>query len=103
MTATVLYVTDPMCSWCFGFAPVLAGVQAELTRGVTLRMVLGGLAPDSTEPMPEELKTYIQEAWRARWSGAGSGPCASPKRSVGISRPALLMAPAEPDPARSTA
>jgi len=65
VTATLLYVTDPMCSWCFGFAPVLAGVQAELARGVTLRMVLGGLAPDSTEPMPEELKIYIQEAWRA--------------------------------------
>ena len=61
----LLYVTDPMCSWCFGFAPVIDKVKAQLAEGVGFRMVLGGLAPDSDEPMRDDMRTYVQQAWRA--------------------------------------
>jgi len=62
---SLLYIADPMCSWCWGFAPILAEVEARLDRSVTLRFVMGGLAPDSTEPMSAETKEYVQRAWRA--------------------------------------
>lgn len=52
-----------MCSWCWGFAPVLEDVSQHLPPEVTLRYVMGGLAPDSDEPMPEETRTYVQGAW----------------------------------------
>ncbi|MFT5287655.1 MAG: putative protein-disulfide isomerase, partial [Planctomycetota bacterium] len=61
----LLYVTDPMCSWCFGFAPVIAKVKAQLADGVGFRLVLGGLAPDSDEPMEANMLAYVQQAWRA--------------------------------------
>ncbi|MCW3148968.1 DsbA family protein [Stutzerimonas stutzeri] len=44
MSARLIYVMDPMCSWCWGFAPVLQ-VLAEQARvsDVPLTLVVGGL------------------------------------------------------------
>lgn len=59
------YVADPMCSWCWGFHPVLRQVKEVLPDDVPLVYVMGGLARDSDEPMPEETKAYVQSAWKA--------------------------------------
>ena len=61
----LLYVVDPMCSWCFGFAPALAAARAELAGDVELELVAGGLAPDSDEPMDAATRRYVQGAWHA--------------------------------------
>ena len=61
---TLYYVADPMCSWCWGFHSVLTEVKAELPNDVPLVYVMGGLARDSDEPMPEEVKAYVKNAWR---------------------------------------
>ena len=58
------YVHDPMCSWCWAFRPVWTAIRARLPRGITSQRVLGGLAPDTREPMPEAMRTYIQDTWR---------------------------------------
>ncbi len=69
--ATLYYVADPMCSWCWGFAPQLERVVAELPGDVEVRHVMGGLAPDSDEPMPLETRAYVQRAWDAVEARAG--------------------------------
>ncbi len=69
---TLYYVTDPMCSWCWGFAPVMRSVQAELAPSVEFRLVMGGLAPDSSEPMPAEVRAYVQSAWDAVEQATGA-------------------------------
>lgn len=61
---TLLYVVDPMCSWCWGFTEVRREVS-EAFPELEWQLVMGGLAPDSDEPMDEATKTYVQEAWRA--------------------------------------
>jgi putative protein-disulfide isomerase len=61
---TLCYIADPMCSWCWGFAGVLERVGAALPAGVQLRYVMGGLAPDSSLPMPDDVRAYVQHAWR---------------------------------------
>jgi putative protein-disulfide isomerase len=58
------YVHDPMCSWCWAFRPVWTAIRARLPSGITPQHVLGGLAPDTREPMPEAMRTYIQDTWR---------------------------------------
>jgi putative protein-disulfide isomerase len=63
-TDRLIYVADPMCSWCWGFGPVLALVCSEMPKGATLEWVMGGLAPDSDEPMPPETRAYVQRAWQ---------------------------------------
>jgi putative protein-disulfide isomerase len=70
---TAFYVADPMCSWCWGFAPVLEKASQALPADVPLRYVMGGLAPDSDELMPAETRTYVQNAWREVEQAAGVG------------------------------
>lgn len=61
----LLYVADPMCSWCYAFAPVLKSVRTDLRGDVGTRLVLGGLARDDDQPMSQETREYIQGAWRS--------------------------------------
>jgi len=60
---TLYYVADPMCSWCWGFAPVLKELTNRLPD-VPVQIVLGGLAADSDEPMANGMRQYVQQAWR---------------------------------------
>ena len=52
-----------MCSWCWGFAPTRQIVRDNLPSQIEWIPLLGGLAPDSDEPMTEETKGYVQKAW----------------------------------------
>tara|TARA_R110002094_G_scaffold61795_6_gene72317 strand:+ start:2192 stop:2860 length:669 start_codon:yes stop_codon:yes gene_type:complete len=69
---TLYYVADPMCSWCWGFAPTLELVASRLLHETQLQLVLGGLAADSDEPMDEATKTYLQQAWRSVSEATGA-------------------------------
>ena len=61
----LFYVADPMCSWCWGFSPTIRAIEDRLADSVSLHYVMGGLAPDSNEPMPDHLRAYGQKAWRS--------------------------------------
>jgi putative protein-disulfide isomerase len=61
---TLLYIHDPMCSWCWAFRPVWQSVRAGLPAAVAIKQALGGLAPDSDVPMPKEMRRKIQTIWR---------------------------------------
>ena len=66
MTSPILYyVMDPMCSWCWGFRPVLNELLELLPADTRLRHVMGGLAPDTEAQMPAETRAYVQSMWRA--------------------------------------
>jgi len=41
----LIYFADPMCSWCWGFAPVIAQVRERYGEALPVRLVLGGLRP----------------------------------------------------------
>lgn len=58
------YIHDPMCSWCWAMAPVLEQLGRRLPEAVEFRRLLGGLAPDTDEPMPEDLREMVQGSWR---------------------------------------
>ena len=58
------YVHDPMCSWCWGFKPTWTEIKTKLPEQVELKYLLGGLAPDSNEPMPETMQSDIAGYWR---------------------------------------
>jgi len=63
--ATVLYyVHDPMCSWCWGFVPVLKELLGKLPDEIRVKRLLGGLAPDSDVPMPADMRQTIAATWR---------------------------------------
>jgi putative protein-disulfide isomerase len=53
-----------MCSWCWGFQPALAELRAGLPPEIRIVRLLGGLAPESDEPMAAEMRAQLQQTWR---------------------------------------
>jgi putative protein-disulfide isomerase len=57
-----VYVGDPMCSWCWGFAPVLEQLEADYD--IAMRTVVGGLRPGaSAQPLDDGAKRTIAHHW----------------------------------------
>jgi putative protein-disulfide isomerase len=53
-----------MCSWCFGFSKTLTTVLDQLPNGIKVKRLLGGLAPDSNELMPEATRNMVRQNWQ---------------------------------------
>ncbi|WEZ89928.1 DsbA family protein [Pseudomonas sp. NyZ480] len=65
MSARLLYVMDPMCSWCWGFAPVAEALIAQAREaGVPTRVVPGGLRTGGSA-LDASTRKYILEHWQA--------------------------------------
>ncbi len=58
------YYADPMCSWCWGFAPEIDLITMHFGESLPLLLVMGGLRPGTTEPMTPELKASIRGHWQ---------------------------------------
>lgn len=61
-TLALLYVGDPMCSWCYGFGVPL-GQLLERFPDVPVQLVLGGLRAYNTQVMDAALKDKLRQAW----------------------------------------
>lgn len=59
----LVYFADPMCSWCYGFSPVIAALAERFEDRLPLQLVMGGLRAGNTLPMTERDKDYIRDAW----------------------------------------
>jgi putative protein-disulfide isomerase len=60
----LFYIHDPMCSWCYAFVPSWIALQQALPAEIQVSYLLGGLAPDTIEPMPLATREMVQQAWR---------------------------------------
>lgn len=60
----LIYVADPMCSWCWGFSPVIAKIVERVGDTADLRLVMGGLRQEA-EPMDEGMNAYVSSAWQS--------------------------------------
>ncbi len=57
-----VYVGDVMCSWCWGFAPVLDRLRKRF--GIPIRVVNGGLRPGPhAQLLDPEMASYLTGAW----------------------------------------
>jgi len=61
----LFYIHDPMCSWCWGFNRTWSEVEEALHGKLEIEYVVGGLAQDSDQPMPEDMQMMLQNTWRA--------------------------------------
>lgn len=59
----LVYFADPMCSWCWGFSPMIGAIRERFGAALPVRLILGGLRPGTTEPMDEAWKTRTSEHW----------------------------------------
>lgn len=59
----LIYFADPMCSWCYGFSPVIDQIRQAYGRALPIRVVMGGLRPGTDTPMTDEAKRQIAGHW----------------------------------------
>ncbi|WP_299822094.1 DsbA family protein [uncultured Pontibacter sp.] len=60
----LIYVMDPMCSWCYGFAPVIKRAVKEQEGTMQFKLVMGGLRPGTEQPLQEDMKQSIKQHWQ---------------------------------------
>jgi putative protein-disulfide isomerase len=68
-----IYFADPMCSWCYGFGPVVTELTRKFEGRLGLRLVMGGLRAGESRPMRDKDRSYMRDAW-ARVSEASGQP-----------------------------
>lgn len=57
------YFADPMCSWCWGFAPVVSAIRETFGERLRVALVLGGLRPGTRETLSPALREEILHHW----------------------------------------
>jgi putative protein-disulfide isomerase len=63
MDTHLIYFSDPMCSWCWGFAPTMAAVRERYGDMLPVRLIMGGLRPGTTDAMAPDSKAGIRGYW----------------------------------------
>jgi len=64
MDREILIIVDPMCSWCWGFSPVIRTLEKEYDSFAPIYPIVGGLRPLSSDPMNDRAKEEIQQHWQ---------------------------------------
>jgi len=59
----LIYFADPMCSWCWGFSPVIERIAEKFGNDLPIRVVMGGLRAGNTVPMDQGMKNDIESHW----------------------------------------
>ncbi|MFK7954023.1 MAG: DsbA family protein [Ekhidna sp.] len=60
----IIYVGDPMCSWCWGISPALIELRDHFAKEkIGFRVLSGGLRPGGGDPWNEEMKNFLKEHW----------------------------------------
>ena len=59
----LIYFGDPMCSWCYGFLPVIGALADQFEGRLPVEVIMGGLRAANTQPMRPKDKDYIRETW----------------------------------------
>ncbi len=66
-----IYFADPMCSWCYGFGPIVAELQRQFAGRLGMRLVMGGLRAGEQRPMREKDRDYLRSAWASVHEASG--------------------------------
>jgi putative protein-disulfide isomerase len=62
MTVELLYFVNPMCSWCWGFAPVIRHLAEQHRAAARVTLALGALGRGD-RPMRPQDKAFVREHW----------------------------------------
>jgi putative protein-disulfide isomerase len=60
----LIYFSDPMCSWCYGFSAVIEEIRRTFGRALPVRVVMGGLRPGTETPMTDQARIEVTGHWK---------------------------------------
>lgn len=64
MEKELIYIADPMCSWCWGFSPVVDKLSEQVRGKADLRVLPGGLQMGTRVPLSESSAKEIMHHWQ---------------------------------------
>ena len=60
----MIYIGDPLCSWCWGFSEVMRHLEERFTDRLPVVAVMGGLRPGpAAEPLNERMRSFLRHHW----------------------------------------
>lgn len=60
----VIYVGDPMCSWCYGISEIVVGLQSYCDeKEIGFEIMVGGLRTGGPEGWSPAQRQYLREVW----------------------------------------
>ncbi|WP_299820318.1 DsbA family protein [uncultured Pontibacter sp.] len=60
---TLIYVTNPMCAWCYGFTSVVRRLRALWQGRLKVQVLFGDLNAHATAPMLQSEKDQMAVSW----------------------------------------
>lgn len=60
----IIYVGDPMCSWCYGFSDNLEAFKKKYESQYTFKLITGGLRINQTEKIDAAMKRFLTHHWK---------------------------------------
>lgn len=63
MDKEIIYMADPMCSWCYGFAPILQKIRATYADRAIVSLTVGGLYAGNRMPLMEHQRRRVLHHW----------------------------------------
>lgn len=67
----LIFVADPMCSWCWGFAPSMAAIRQNFGDRLDVVLVTGGLRAGNDKIMDDAAKGTIRHHWEEVQKASG--------------------------------
>lgn len=67
----LIYFADPMCSWCWGFSPVIEALRERYGEDLPVRLLMGGLRPGTRDPMDDAAKASTRAHWEHVHAASG--------------------------------
>lgn len=71
MDREILLIVDPMCSWCWGFPPVVRALDDAYAERAPVYPIVGGLRPLTSDPMSDRAKEEIRHHWEQVHEASG--------------------------------
>jgi putative protein-disulfide isomerase len=57
------YFADPMCSWCWGFSPVISEIKKKYAERIKIALVMGGLQIGEDQVLSESSREEVLHHW----------------------------------------
>jgi putative protein-disulfide isomerase len=62
-TPKIIYIADPLCSWCYGFQVEIDKVIEKYKSTCKLEIVVGGMGIGNQKPLNQEFIESLQDHW----------------------------------------
>lgn len=60
----IIYLGDPMCSWCYGFSPEITQLLELYKKEAKFTLIMGGLRAGGGDAWNDQMKQFLRNHWK---------------------------------------